>query len=403
MRVVITGVGPVTCIGIGKDTFTQGLRDGKDGTTPLSDKFPTANGKPLFAGQLQNFAAKQYLDAKTARSVARNTQFALVGAQHALEDALLLEEGKLPENAKTQICLGVSVGGVEFYDSNSATYLSRGPQKVSPRLIPALMPNAAAAHIAERFGIHGRVKTVNTACGSSTDAIIDSFYEIKDDRADIVITGGAEATITPLNVAGFYNMGALSRGNKSRPFDMHRDGFVIAEGAGILVLESYNHAVARGVPIYAEIAGVGNSCDAMHITAPDETGTYLAHAITQAMTMAGSPALTYINAHGTSTPLNDKVETKACVSTLGDNIAPITSTKSMVGHAIAASGGIEVIASALSMREQFIPPNINYATPDPDCHLDIVATRRDCPVYTVLKTASAFGGHNAAMVLRYVN
>jgi len=311
--------------------------------------------------------------------------------------------------ARMGVIIGSGIGGLQEIEEQKAILLQRGPDRVSPFLIPKMMANSAGGLLGIRFGFRGPNSTVLTACASASHAVGDAYFNVAYGRADVIMTGGAEATITPLGLAGFIACKALSKRNDdpthaSRPFDRERDGFVMGEGAGILLLEELERARARGARIYAEVLGFGATCDAYHITAPEPEGTGAAASMTCALRDAGlGPAdVAYINAHGTSTPLNDAMETRAIKRALGDHArrVAISSTKSMIGHLLGASGGVELVQTALTVERGIIPPTINYEFPDPDCDLDYVPnTAREARVPVAMCNSFGFGGHNASIII----
>jgi len=405
-RVVITGLGCVTPIGRGREAFWRAACEGRSGVSEVT-RFDTTGFEVRIAGWIPDFDPAPVVAPREARRIDRYAQFALVAADEAVRDAGLDLER---EDADRLGCImGSGIGGLEEIENQKTVLLERGPGRVSPFLIPKMMANSAAGLIGIRFGLRGPNHTVLTACASATHAIGNAYLNIAHGTADVMVTGGAEATITPLGLAGFIACRALSKRNDdpqraSRPFDRERDGFVMSEGAGMLVFEELEHARARGARVYAEVLGFGASCDAHHITAPDPEGSGAARSMNAALRDAGlAPAdVAYVNAHGTSTPLNDAMETRAIKRTFGDHAykLAINSTKSMVGHLLGASGGVELVQTALSVTHDVVPPTINYENPDPDCDLDYVPnTARELPVAVAMCNSFGFGGHNASIVI----
>ena len=406
-RVVVTGLGVIAPVGIGKDDFWQALIQGKSGIKPIT-RFDASQLPCRIAGEVTEFEPGDYLDKKEARRMDRFAQFAVAASKLAIEDAGL----DLPrENLdRIGVILGSGIGGMETFEDQTKTLINRGPNRVSPFFVPMMIANMAAGQIAITFGLRGPNITTVTACASSTNSIGDAFKLLQRGDADVVVTGGTEAPITTLAIAGFCAMRAMSTQNDqpekaSRPFDRDRDGFVMGEGAGILVLETLEHAEARGARIYAEMAGYGTTCDASHMTAPDPEGDGAARSMEMAIKDAGlqPEEITYINAHGTSTSLNDKCETMAIKRVLGEHARKVlvSSTKSMTGHLLGAAGGIEGIASVLSIYNSIIPPTINYEHPDEDCDLDYVPNvAREAEVQVALSNTFGFGGHNATIIFK---
>jgi len=405
-RVVITGMGAVTPLGIGVEEFWGNIIKGKSGIDKIT-KFDTSNLTSKIAGEVKDFEPSCYMDKKEARRMDRFTQFAVAGAKMAIEDAKIdLEK---VDSDRMGVVLGSGVGGMETLENQMKVMYEKGPGRVSPFFIPMMISNMAAGQIAITVGAKGPCFTVVTACASGTNALGDAFKIIQQGRADIVIAGGAEAAITPLAMAGFCSMKALSKRNEepqlaSRPFDKERDGFVMGEGAGILILESLEHAQKRGAFIYAEVLGYGSTADAHHITAPAPGGVGAAKAMLNALNDAGlSPKrVNYINAHGTSTELNDKYETMGIKETFKEHAykLAISSTKSMTGHMLGAAGGVEMIVLALAVQHNVVPPTINYDVPDPYCDLDYVPNKaRKMQVDYAMSNSLGFGGHNASVLI----
>lgn len=405
-RVVITGISAITPLGTGVEKYWQGLLEGKSGIDTIKS-FDVSNFATQIAGEVKDFDAKDYLDRKEARRMDRFTQFAVAGSTMAVEDAGL----KLDTIDKTRmgVVLGTGVGGMDTLEDTARLLHEKGPNRVSPFFVPMMIANMAAGQAAIALGAQGPNTTVVTACASATNAIGDAFKVIQRGDADIMVTGGTEAAIVPLALAGFCSMRALSTRNDdpqkaSRPFDKERDGFVMGEGAGLLVLENLEHALKRGAKIYAEVLGHGATADAHHITAPAPGGVGAARAIRDAINDAGLQPedIDYINAHGTSTELNDKYETMAIKEVFADHAKKlaISSTKSMTGHLLGAAGGIEMVAAALSVQNDIVPPTINYENPDPECDLDYVPNKaKNMTVRYAMSNSFGFGGQNATVLI----
>ena len=408
-RVVITGIGPVTAIGIGKEPFWNNLIAGKSGVKHIS-LFDTTDFPVTIAGEIKDFDYTAYIDKKEGKRMDRVTQFAVAAAKLAFEDAGLDMSKEAP--SRCGVCVGSGVGGINTIVEQSEKLFTKGPSKVSPFFIPMDIPNMSAGQIAISLGLKGPCTCIVTACASGTNCIGDALRTIQYGDADVMLAGGAEAAINPMAIAGFSNMKALSRNNEnpeqaSCPFDKNRNGFVMGEGAGILVLEELEHAKARGARIYAELAGFASNCDAYHITAPDPTGEIPAKCLAGAVKDAGLQPedITYINAHGTSTHHNDEGETKAIKLVFGDYAykLAISSNKSMLGHLLGAAGGVEAIATVLTIVNDIVPPTINYHEQDLDEGLDLdyvpnVARRME--VKAALSDNLGFGGHNACICLK---
>ncbi|MFZ5753625.1 MAG: beta-ketoacyl-ACP synthase II [Bacillota bacterium] len=405
-RVVITGLAAISPLGTGVEKFWQGLLEGKSGID-LVTRFDVTEFPTKIAGEVKDFDPGLYMDKKEAKRMDRFTQFAVAGAKVALEDAKMDMEGL--DKEKVGVILGSGIGGMETLEEQARILREKGPGRVSPFFVPMMIGNMAAGQVAIALGVTGPNITVVTACASATNAIGDAFKLIQRGGAEVVITGGTEASITPLAFAGFCSMKAMSTHNDepqkaSRPFDANRDGFVMGEGSGILILESFEHAQKRGARIYAEVLGYGTTADAHHITAPAPGGAGAAKAMAEAIRDAGLKPenIDYINAHGTSTDLNDKYETMAIKQVFGEHAykLAISSTKSMTGHLLGAAGGIEMVATALAVYNDIVPPTINYETPDPECDLDYVPNQaRKMTVDYALSNSLGFGGHNATVVI----
>ena len=404
-RVVVTGMGAVTSLGCKVEELWQRVLAGQSGIHNLQS-FDTADYKVKFGGDVHDWSTDGYIDAKEAKRVDRFTQFALVAAIDAVSESGIDFSKEDPYMCGAII--GSGIGGLNEIEEQERRLILKGPDRVSAFTIPKLMLNAASGQISIRFGLRGPNYAVATACASATNAMGDAFKAIQYGDADVMVTGGAEAAITPIGVSGFSNMRALSERNDnppaaSRPFDADRDGFVLSEGAGILVFEELEHAKARGAKIYGEVLGYGASADAGHITQPDENGTGAARAMSSALRDAklDPTAIDYINAHGTSTPLGDKAETVAVKRVFEDHAYKlnVSSTKSQLGHLLGASGGVELIFSLLALRDQVCPPTINLDTPDPACDLNYTPkTPQQRKINAVMSNSFGFGGHNASVI-----
>ncbi|MCA9147940.1 MAG: beta-ketoacyl-ACP synthase II [Planctomycetales bacterium] len=405
-RVVVTGLGVVTSLSCRVDDLWERVLRGESGIHELR-LFPTEGYKVRFAGDVYDWDPVDYVPAKELKRIDRFTQFALVAGTDAVTHSGLDFEKE--DTFRCGVILGSGIGGLQEIETQVERLLHKGPDRVSALTIPKLMLNAAGGNLSIKYGMRGPNYTVATACASATNAIGDALKAIQYDDADVMITGGTEAAITPMGISGFANMRALSERNDdppraSRPFDRDRDGFVLSEGAGILVFEELEHARRRGANILCEVLGFGASGDAGHITQPDEAGTGAARAMTSALRDAGvAPSdVHYINAHGTSTPLGDKAETQAIKSVYGSHAynLSISSTKSQLGHSLGASGGIELVLSVKSLLTGVVPPTINLENPDPACDLDytpLVPRERD--VQIAMSNSFGFGGHNASVVV----
>ena len=405
-RVVITGLGAVTPVGNDVPTTWEALLNGRSGVERIR-RFDPSELKTQFAAEVKDFDAAQYTGRREARKLDRFTHFALAAACEAVADAGL--DWAAEDPSEIGVLVGSAVGGIISLLEQAALMEQSGPRRVSPFLIPALMMNAAAGQIAITFGLQGPNLAVATACATGSHAIGEAAAIIRRGDAQVMLAGGSEAGIVPVAIAGFNVMGALSTRNDDpqgacRPFDADRDGFVMGEGAGMMVLESLAHAQARGARIYGELLGYGATADAFHITAPAEDGKGAAMAMQRALEQAGiSPtAVDYINAHGTSTRLNDASETAAIKMVFGEHAyrLAVSSTKSMTGHLLGAAGAVEAIFCLLALRDQMFPPTINYETPDPACDLDYVPNvARQAKADVAMSNSFGFGGHNAALVL----
>jgi 3-oxoacyl-[acyl-carrier-protein] synthase II len=406
-RVVITGQGVVSPVGIGKQTFWNSLLSGKSGIGPITH-FDATLFDSRIAGEVSDFDPLTFLSSKEARRTPRFVQFAIQAAQEAIDEAGLNRDKIDPYDIGTII--GSGIGSLETVEKEYATLVEKGPGKLSPFMIPMILTNEAAGTVAMHFQLKGINFCTVTACASGAHAIGEGYRAIQTSRAKAMVCGGTEACVVKLGVGGFCALRALSKRNDepqraSRPFDGSRDGFVIAEGAGVVVLEEYEHAKKRGATIYGELCGYGATCDAYHITAPDPKGESAAKAITEALEEAGASTdqNTYINAHGTSTQLNDKMETKAIKMAYGPHAKDvcISSIKSMTGHTLGAAGAIEFIVCCLALKHKIIPPTINYENPDPECDLNYTPNHvREFDIKWALSNSLGFGGHNATLLLK---
>lgn len=406
-RVVVTGLGAITPVGNDVPTMWKNLVDGVCGIETITE-FDTSDLKVHIAGTVKNFEAEKYIEKREIRKTDLYCQYALAAAQQAVDDSGIL--GKVDED-RFGVYIGAGIGGLHTFEKNTLAMDKGGSKKVSPFFIPMMIGNIATGNVAIRFNAKGVSLSVISACATGTHAIGEAFHAIKDGYADAIIAGGAEATIAPLTIAGFQNIKALSTcedpKKASRPFDKNRDGFIMSEGSGILVLEEYEHAKARGAKIYAEFCGYGNTCDAHHVTAPHPEGDGLARAIKIAFSEANvaDDAEIYINAHGTSTHLNDLTETMAIKKALGEKAydVNISSTKSMTGHMLGATGAVEAIVSVLALQDGVIPPTINLEEPDEELDLNYTpnkAVKRD--VNVAASTNLGFGGHDACVVFKKI-
>jgi 3-oxoacyl-[acyl-carrier-protein] synthase II len=407
-RVVVTGMSVVTALGSELSEFWERLCAGKSGVSRL-ERFDCSDFKVNFGGEIKDFKPEEHFDGKEARRLDRFSQFALASAQKAVKQSQL-DFSKESDPYRCGVIIGSGIGGLNEIEEQHAKLFDRGPSRVSPLMIPKLMVNAASGNISVFWGLKGPSSAVATACASASNAIGDAFRVIQHDVADVMIAGGSEAAITPMGLSGFARMGALSTRldspeAASRPFDRDRDGFVLAEGAGVVVLEEYEHAKQRGAPIFAEMLGYGVSSDGSHMTAPDPEGTGAARAMSLSLRDArlNVDQVGYVNAHGTSTPLGDKAETNAIKRVFESHAQRglcVSSTKSQLGHLLGASGGVEFVISILSLMHQLVPPTINIENQDPDCDLDYVPNQaRSIKLDRVLSNSFGFGGHNACLVV----
>ncbi|TMQ64847.1 MAG: beta-ketoacyl-ACP synthase II [Candidatus Eisenbacteria bacterium] len=409
-RVVITGMGVVSPLGSDVETFWKRLIAGESGIGPVT-RFDTSKYDTRFAAEVQGYRTEEFMDRKEIRRTDLFVQYAIGAAAQAVKQA-----GVSPQSVDVNrygVIVGSGIGGIATFEDQYRTLLEKGPSRVSPFFIPMMISDMASGQVSIQFGAKGPNYCTVSACSSGAHAVGDAFRIIQHNEADVMISGGAEAPITPVSFAGFCSMKAMSTRNDdpqraSRPFDAQRDGFVMGEGAGIVVLEELEHAKKRGVKILAEVVGYGATGDAHHMTAPAPEGEGAARAMREAIRDSGLPleSFGYMNAHGTSTPLNDKFETQAIKSVFGAQAKklPVSSTKSMTGHLLGAAGGLETIICVLALERHTLPPTINYKTPDPDCDLDYVPnTARAVELQAALSNSLGFGGHNVTLALsRYV-
>ncbi len=404
-RIAVTGIGAVTSLSCQVDSLWKKLLAGESGVHELR-AFDTTDHKVNFGGDIHDWSTGEYVSAKDAKRIDRFTQFAMVAGIDAVTDSGI--DFSTLDPFRCGAIVGSGIGGLNEIETQEQRLFKKGPDKVSPFTIPKLMLNAASGHISIRYGLRGVNYAVATACASATNAMGEAFRAIQRGDADVLVTGGSEAAITPMGMAGFANMKALSMRNDnpaaaSRPFDVDRDGFVLSEGAGILVFEEMELAQSRGATIYGEILGYGASADAGHITQPDPEGSGAARAMSNALSDAKlePSSVNYINAHGTSTPLGDKAETIAIKRVFEDHAHQmnISSTKSQLGHLLGASGGVELIISLLALKHQTAPPTINLDNPDPACDLNYTPnTPQEIGIQRVMSNSFGFGGHNASIV-----
>jgi len=406
-RVVITGTGVVSPVGLTSAEFWDSLTKGKSGITRIT-RFDPSEFTCQIAGEIAAFDPLKYFNSKEARNLAAFVQYAIVASDEAIASAKL-DVARL-DATRIGVLIGSGIGSIETIEEEHKKYLERGPSRISPHFIPKIIINEAAGHVSIRSGAKGPATCVATACSTATNAIGDAMRFIQYGDADAMIAGGTESATTVLGVGGFCALKALSKRNDapekaSRPFDKDRDGFVMGEGAGIVILEELQFAKKRGAPILAEIVGYGRTSDAFHITAPESSGAGAARAMADAVKDAGLKFedISYINAHGTSTYLNDKVETLAIKNVFGEvaKKIPVSSTKSMTGHLLGAAGGIELVACIQAMQHNLVPPTINYETPDPECDLDYVPNEaRAHKVSSAMSNSLGFGGHNASVIIK---
>lgn len=405
-RVVVTGLGAVTPIGNSVEEFWANVKAGAVGIDAIT-KFDTENFKVKLAAELKNFDPTVYMDRKEARRMDPFCQYAIAASVEAMKDSGL--EVTEDNAERIGVIIGSGIGGLGTIEAENKKLLEKGPGRVSPLMIPMAIGNMAAGNVAIRFGLKGKCTSVVTACATGTHSIGDAFRAIQYGEADAMLAGGCEAAITPLGVAGFTNLTALSestdKNRASIPFDGERNGFVMGEGAGVVVLEELEHAKARGAKIYAELVGYGSSCDAFHITTPAEDGSGAAKAMVDAVKEAGidKEAVDYINAHGTSTKYNDLFETRAIKLAFGEhaNKLAINSTKSMIGHLLGAAGGVEFITCIKSIEDSYVHETVGYQVPDEECDLDYVTGQgREMEVNYAISNSLGFGGHNASLLVK---
>ncbi|MCD4781001.1 MAG: beta-ketoacyl-ACP synthase II [Candidatus Omnitrophica bacterium] len=406
-KIVVTGMGVISPVGIGLNKFWSALKEGKSGISKIK-YFDVSAFASQIAGQVSDYDPLEYFSSKDARNLARFVQYATVASKEALASAGLNIEDT--DAHRVGVLIGSGIGSIRTIENEYKKYLDRGPRRISPHFIPKIIINEAAGQVSIASGAKGPTTCVSTACSTATNAIGDALRLLQYGEVDVMIAGGTEAATTVLGLGGFCALKALSQRNDepqkaSRPFDLNRDGFVMGEGSGVVILETLAHAKKRGATILAELAGYGRTSDAYHITAPEPTGEGAARAMMNALQDAGlNPEdISYINAHGTSTKLNDKTETaaiKIVFKELAANV-PISSTKSMTGHLLGAAGGIEFAACVMAIQDNIIPPTINYETPDPDCDLDYVPnTARACDITAAMTNSLGFGGHNATLIVK---
>ena len=405
-RVVVTGIGAITPIGNNADEFWKGLKEGKCGIDTIT-AFDVSNFKVKLAAEVKGYNPEDYFDKRSARRLDKFAQFAMIAAREAMKDSGMTKENT--DFNRVGVFIGSGMGGLETIEKENKVCFEKGYDKISPMYIPMVISNMATGNVAIDLGLRGESFSIATACASATHSIGEAYRAIKHGYQDAVFTGGTEASITPTGVAGFTNIKALSQStDKNRasiPFDKERSGFVMGEGAGVLVLEALEHAKKRGAKIYAEIVGYGASSDAFHITSPAPNGEGGARAMVNAIKDAKIDAkdITYINAHGTSTHLNDSCETAAIKTALGESskTVMVSSTKGNTGHLLGAAGAVEAIACVKAIEDDFVPPTINYKVPDEECDLDIVPNKgRNVKVEYAMSNSLGFGGHNSSIIFK---
>ncbi len=405
-RVVVTGMGAITPIGNDVESFWQGLKEKKLGFGPIT-YFDTTEYKAKLAAEVKDFDPKKYMDPKAARRMEAFSRFAVAAAKEALNNAEIHMEKEDPY--RVGVSIGSGIGSLQSIEKDYKKLLEKGPSRVNPLLVPLMISNMAAGNVAIQFGLKGKCINVVTACATGTHSIGEAFRSIQYGEADVMVAGGTESSITPLGVAGFTALTALSASqdpeHASRPFDANRDGFVMGEGAGVVVLESLEHAQARGAKILAEVAGYGATCDAYHITSPAEDGSGAARAMVNAMEDAGIKAedIDYVNAHGTSTHHNDLFETKAIKLALGDHAykVKVNSTKSMIGHLLGAAGGVEFITCVKSIEDGFVHATAGLEIPGEECDLDYtMGDGVSVDIHYAISNSLGFGGHNASLIVK---
>jgi len=407
-KVVVTGIGVISPLGNTKEIFWDNIKNGTCGIDKVT-KFDTSKFSVKMAAEVKDFDASNYMDKKKSRRMDTFCQYAIASAKDAWSDASLEEK---INHRNPSVIIGSGIGGLLTIEKQAQRLHEKGPEWVSPFFIPMSISNMASGYVAIELGLNGHSLSLQTACASGSSAIGEAYKMIRNGDSELVVAGGVEAAITPLAVAGFSSMKALSestdKDRASIPFDKDRSGFVIGEGAATLVLESYSSAKKRGARIYGEIAGYGSTSDAHHITAPEPNGTYAAKAIQMAMkdNNIRPEEIGYINAHGTSTPLNDKIENEAIKKALGEHArsVAISSTKSMTGHLLGAAGSLEAIICLLALRDNFLPPTINYQNSDPECDLDYIPNKaREAKTNYALSNSFGFGGHNVSLLIKGVD
>jgi 3-oxoacyl-[acyl-carrier-protein] synthase II len=406
-RVVVTGIGLVTPLGTGTEKTWHNLLNGVSGVAPIT-RFDASGMASQIAAEVKDFVPLDHFDKKSAKHLDYFVQYGVVAARMAVEDSTLTIDSS--NCNRVGVITGCGMGGLPTIEKNHSVYLDRGAKRISPFFIPMAIPNMPSGHISMQIGSKGPNLSLSTACSAGTHAVGEAFHSIARGSTDVIVTGGTESVICPLGVGGFASMKALSTRNDdpekaSRPFDKDRDGFLIAEGAGMLVLEELEHALSRGAKIYAEMVGAGASSDAYHIAAPPEDGNGAARCMQNALDSAGIQAsdVDYVNAHGTSTPLNDRCETAAIKTVFGEHAAKlaISSTKSMTGHALGAAGGLEAAFTAMSIKEQIAPPTMNLDTPSVECDLDYVPNvARKMEINYAISNSFGFGGTNGVIVMK---
>ncbi len=411
-RVVITGTGIISCVGNNVQDFWDSIINGRCGIGPVT-RFDVSKYRTMIAGEVKNFSITSYMTEKEARRLDMFCHYAIAASDESIRNAGISQKLDGLDRKKVGVLVSSGIGGMQTFEQQCAVLQNRGPDKSSPLMIPMLIGDMASGSISMRYGAQGPNFGIVSACASACHSIGESFWIIKRGDADIMLTGGAEATVSPMGFAGFCSMRAMSERNDdpqhaSRPFDAQRDGFVMSEGAGVLVLEELEHAKKRGANIIAELVGYGATADAYHITSPAPDGAGAAEAMRSALRHANLKPedIDYINAHGTSTPLNDKFETAAIKSVFGSHAAKlsISSTKGMTGHALGAAGGLETIACSLAIKNGIVPPTINYENPDPECDLNYTPNKAvERKIRTAVNLNLGFGGHNAVLILRSFN
>jgi len=403
-RVVITGVGVVACNGVGRDNFWQANIEGRSGISQITSFNADAFGTKI-AGEVKGFDPAQYMPVELVKKVDKFVHFGLACTKMAIEDSRL--DLAHEDKYRIGVIIGSGLGGMLFHEEQMLLHFEKPNYRTHPTAVPRVSPNAVSSHIAIQYGCLGPNMVISTACASGSHAVGEAFHKIQWGDMDICVTGGVEATLSLLNFEAYYNLRVMSRHDvaekASRPFDLHRDGFILGEGGGIVILEELNHALNRNAPIYAEVTGYASNSGAKHMVMPDLTGDDAARVMIDALKDAGidRQKVDYINAHATSTVANDRAETKAIKTVFGEQAykIPISSTKSMIGHSLGAAGGIEAVVCALAVKNKFIPPTINYKDKDPECDLDYVPGQgRQATLNTVLSNSFGFGNCNACIV-----